>query len=474
MTWTTTFIGQQSWLVDGDGEGVLVDPVLTRSFGHSDRLRFDIHPARTVDADALPRPVAVVVSNEHLDHFHLPSLRMLPDDVPVLMPAVTPTVCVEAVERLGKQVRLLAHGERAEVGTGLTVTLFHGTPEVPVWESRVASVLVADRDGAGGVFVQSDTAPDEPVAASCSPQIVITTHNGQVPPAGHLGAFDNLLPTESPGERITGLELLDSVLNTPASLFPSARWMLFSGGGYVQVPAKHGAFLWADYRELEETANRLTLHVRAVGLRPGEYAAFGPDGETRGRAHWIEPAEPAEPIAPSDRNASAAPDPAAPLPPLCEEQPDESARRLILSELQELAPLLMLSPLGRELVRTHSYLGTETGPLRFAVHLRGFDGQDRVWALDLNTARFTATGLSLREAVFSVPAGIDVNAADLALVLSGGLHIWELATSRMRQWYLTDKLSSPVAFLYGALSEQVRPDLARRLFDGLLAAPVAT
>lgn len=62
----------------GRGTRILVDPVVEASFGHSPRLRFEIHPARRIDLDLMPRVDAVVVTNEHLDHFHLPSLRRLP------------------------------------------------------------------------------------------------------------------------------------------------------------------------------------------------------------------------------------------------------------------------------------------------------------------------------------------------------------------------------------------------------------
>jgi hypothetical protein len=76
---------------------------------------------------------------------------------------------------------------------------------------------------------------------------------------------------------------------------------------------------------------------------------------------------------------------------------------------------------------------------------------------------------SLREVLTSVPAGVIASLADFAQVCRGDMHIWEPVVSDLRQWYLCDRLDRPAAFFYGALSEQVRPDLARKLFARLQA-----
>lgn len=73
----------------------------------------------------------------------------------------------------------------------------------------------------------------------------------------------------------------------------------------------------------------------------------------------------------------------------------------------------------------------------------------------------------------TVPAGIDCHASDFAAVLRGRIHIWEPATSRLRQWYPTARLDSPVAQLYSLYSEQMRPDLAEQMYRNGLAEPVS-
>ncbi|GGT21783.1 MULTISPECIES: MBL fold metallo-hydrolase [Streptomyces] len=467
MTDAVTFMGQQSWLVEVAGARILVDPVLDTSFGHSSALRFEIHPARRIDMDLMPPVDAVIITNEHLDHFHLPSLRRLPADIPVVMHRLMPAVCVDHLRELGREVHLLGHAEPMKIG-GAEVLLLQGDKDVPVWESRVTSLYVRPAGAPGGVFIQSDTAVSHRTPADCTPEVFIATHNAQVPPAGELGAFDNLLPVPAAdAPEVTGLELLSALLNDTAALLPSVRLFALSGGGYTQLPRKHGEFLWNDFGALERVANALSIDKKVLGLAPGESAVYGRAPVDRELVPWITPVAPSSPVESSDRQARADVDLSAPLPPLFEQGVDEADMRLVLRELAGLAPLLMLSPLGRNLVNTNTYLGRRVGPSRFAVHLRGTPRGDEVHALDLNSASFQVRPGGLRDALFSIPSGIDVNCADLLAVLRGEIHIWELAVSRLRQWYVGDRMESPVAFLYGALSEQVRPDLAARLYRAL-------
>ncbi|MGW4568268.1 MBL fold metallo-hydrolase [Streptomyces sp. NPDC004561] len=466
-----TFVGQQSWLLEVAETRVLVDPVLSSSFGNSSQVRFEIFPAREIDTDALPEIDAVVVTNEHLDHFHLPSLEALPAHIPILMPHLMPAVCVSALRDLGRQVILAPPQEEQEVGNA-TVTFVAGPAHVPVWESRVASLYMKESGrSTGGIFVQSDTSlTASPTTSSSSPDVVIATHNAQIAPAGCLGAFDNLLPIPPANPPETaGIDLLYTLLSEATTAFPSAKWVLLSGGGYTQVPQKHGQFLWNDFAELAQMANVLSIDTELIGLQPGESFSFG-IGEHPVSVSWIEPRESTFEVRPSDSDSREDVDLGADLPPLFDAPVTEQDQHFLVSELQALAPLLMLSELGRSLVHANEYLGNKTGPLRFACHLRGFGPQDVTWALNINTGRFERTDHNLRDALFNVPSGIDLNAADLLAVLSGRIHIWEVAVSRARQWYTCDRLASPVSFLYGALSEQVRPDLAARLYRSSVSA----
>ena len=82
-TVAVSWAGHASWVVLIGGLTVLTDPVWSR--------RILGTPARItpvgIDWDALPRIDAVVISHNHYDHLDAPTLRRLPRDTPVFVPA---------------------------------------------------------------------------------------------------------------------------------------------------------------------------------------------------------------------------------------------------------------------------------------------------------------------------------------------------------------------------------------------------
>ena len=117
-----------------------------------------------------------------------------------------------------------------------------------------------------------------------------------------------------------------------------------------------------------------------------------------------------------------------------------------------------------------------TGPYRFATRLYA-SGQGHILtaALEINRCRFDWLGLGEAEILQKIPFGVDLHLVDFHELLQGGIQIWELATARMRQWYVGwDRLKCPISFLYGYFSEQVRPDLASRMYDRILHSAAGT
>jgi L-ascorbate metabolism protein UlaG (beta-lactamase superfamily) len=82
-TIAVSWAGHASWVVRIGGLTVLTDPVWSR--------RILGTPARITPVgiawSALPRVDAVVISHNHYDHLDAPTLRMLPRDTPVFVPA---------------------------------------------------------------------------------------------------------------------------------------------------------------------------------------------------------------------------------------------------------------------------------------------------------------------------------------------------------------------------------------------------
>ncbi len=465
-----TYLGHQGWCFSEVDSHLLVDPILTDSFGSSPWLRFTVSPKRLIDCEGMPRPVAVVITNEHLDHMHLPSLKLLPVDVPVLVHSLTSAVAVEAITQLGLAVTRAQEGETHQFGD-LSVQLYRGWDDAPFWENRVSQAHVFPSDDrSAGAYIQSDTLvnPSGRAVLDCSPTFFIATHNAQVPPPGFRGALDNLLPLDD--ERATqalGLDLIHDLLETYPRLMPSTRCVVLSGGGYRQVPEKHGPFRWADFAALETIARTLALGVDVVGPRPGESFSLEDGRLRRGNVPWVTCYSSESPMT-DDRGCGSAPDMpeiAYELPPVNVAGDEAVASAVIEGELPRLARTILVSELGRDLLRANEYLGQGLGPHRFVLHLRTRDGAAQAQALNVNRARFELLAGDLRSLIYAVPFGIDCNLVDLADVIGGRLQIWELATARMNQWYVTDRFRSPVAFLYAYFSEQCRPDIAQLLYQ---------
>lgn len=454
---STTYIGHQSWLVSAESTHILIDPVLTRGFGFSEHLEFTVFPHREVLVDRLPAIAAVVLTNEHLDHFHIPSLKLLPPTVEVYLPDTAPAVVFDALDRLSLRHHALRDAEVAMIGP-IQCRLLAGPADSPKWEHRVhAAHLRTDTDR--GVLIQSDNAIDyaKIQRLDLAPRVFIATNNAQVPHVEGSGAFDNLLAPTAEGH-LGGLSILNSVVNLPTAQLPGVHYVLLSGAGYTIDPHGRSMFKWTNPQQLSRIARNLSFGAELVGLDPGQ--TLTATGEiTNSDFVVLGSTEPGTAAAPLDEVLAK---PRAILPPAAT---DELTILVddILAELNGIAPVLINSRFGRALLNVNTYLSGPTGPVRFALHLRHGDHAATI-GFDVNTSAFTRIEGDLRDCAFTIPFGMDVYARDLLGALRGELQIWELATAGTAQWFVGDRFDSPVAFFYEVLSEQVRPDLARELY----------
>ena len=75
-----TYIGHATTLIEIDGVRLLTDPILRNRILHLKRKRVDLQPAWFEKIDA------VLISHLHWDHLHIPSLRQLSRDIPLIVP----------------------------------------------------------------------------------------------------------------------------------------------------------------------------------------------------------------------------------------------------------------------------------------------------------------------------------------------------------------------------------------------------
>jgi L-ascorbate metabolism protein UlaG (beta-lactamase superfamily) len=143
-----TYVGHATTLIELDGTRVLTDPVLRSRIGHIRRIA---GPPAAGTASGLD---AVLISHAHHDHLDLPSLRQVPEEVPV----IAPPGCARLVRRrTGRDVVELVPGSRSRVGTVdvIAIPASHDGRRVPVGPPADAIGYVVE--GTARVLFYGDT-----------------------------------------------------------------------------------------------------------------------------------------------------------------------------------------------------------------------------------------------------------------------------------------------------------------------------
>ncbi|MCD6291557.1 MAG: MBL fold metallo-hydrolase [Anaerolineae bacterium] len=104
-----TYIGHATVLIDMNGTRIITDPVLRDHLWHL-RRRAPNPSARLLGQRA---PDLVLLTHLHNDHTDLPSLRMLPDDIPIIAPAGSAGYLGR---RLKHPILEIATGDRLTIG----------------------------------------------------------------------------------------------------------------------------------------------------------------------------------------------------------------------------------------------------------------------------------------------------------------------------------------------------------------------
>ena len=144
-----TWLGHASVIIELGGVRVMTDPALTDRLAHLRRHHL-------VQADTLDVPDVVLISHVHMDHLHVPSLRMLGRDVPLIVP----TGAAAFLRRRGfRRVRETAAGRTTDIGrlTIETVPAAHSGRRGPHTRIAVDAVGYVLRAVEGSVYFPGDT-----------------------------------------------------------------------------------------------------------------------------------------------------------------------------------------------------------------------------------------------------------------------------------------------------------------------------
>ncbi|MGC4961359.1 MBL fold metallo-hydrolase [Gordonia sp. DT101] len=104
------WLGHATTLISDRGTAVLTDPVLTARVAHLRRRRGPIPDDAVVAAADV-----VALSHLHADHLHLPSLRMLDGDVPIVLPRHAPDA-LPSLREFGARLIEVDAGDEVPMG----------------------------------------------------------------------------------------------------------------------------------------------------------------------------------------------------------------------------------------------------------------------------------------------------------------------------------------------------------------------
>lgn len=151
-----TFLGHQGWLLASGATHVLVDPLLTRGFGHGGKLGV-VWPPRAIDLSAMPAIDAVVLTHEHDDHFDLPSLSQLDRKTPVYLSARSSRAAKTVLSEMGFTVLSLQADRSYTIGA-LEYRTFYAEPRAAGRDDEwdVMPFLVRDQQGGASFFSSVD------------------------------------------------------------------------------------------------------------------------------------------------------------------------------------------------------------------------------------------------------------------------------------------------------------------------------
>lgn len=477
-----TFLGHQTWHISDGHHTVLLDPILKRGFG-AGALEFTIWPPRRIDTTTMPAPDTVVLSHEHLDHFHLPSLALLDRSTPIYTGHTVPAAVADAITELGFAVHTVDHTSPIKVGD-LEVTLYPAGARTQFWENRVMQPLIRHAGGAE-VFIGVDADISDLYIEEIGdgrarvPDLVVVSNNAQTVPYGALGADTNLLPgLDGPRNRTTGLGILHGLLIDYLAPLDGVPEVALCGNGFTAPRSPHGPFLYADHRALAEQANALQHLFGVHGPRPGDRltlpAAGGPVTTTA--VEWVSIDRAAEKAALADLAAFVSdPRPIEPTPitaPLPSSRWD-AARELVATELPVLARALIATRTGALALSIHDYLSGPLGADRLILRLLdppGRPGDIDCYAWNVARPSLDAVPTTGRdEAMARYPFGAEIYHQDFVALLEGRAQIWDVIGGSYQGWHIGEPLDSPVYALFAVYGEHQRPDLAERCYRHTLA-----
>jgi hypothetical protein len=474
-----TFLGHQTWMISHKSSCILIDPILKDSFGAEAINRIEIFPPRTIEFNEAPKPNAVILTHEHSDHFHIPSLNLISRDTEIITGPMMIEPVVECINKLGFQVNRKSVNQSFLVGE-LEITLYSAPSATVFWESRVTQVYVRSVDEDISVFVAVDALVSERFkddldrGAKLVPKVIAVSNNAQITPKGVFGSLDNLLLGSEEGKvGLLGLDILQELLISYLDGLPRIDNIVICGGGFMKGYEGLGAFPFSDQKRLAEIAQHLSKHVTILGPRPGDSFIVNVNGVHEKRVSWIQLNQKRFKQLIEQQILFTASNKVTEIESICGQFTSETeakhADQMIKNEMSKLALPLMLSRLGQLAVEMTDYLEGKLNSKRILFRFLSPDRSCRYQlVLDVNRACFIDDFTPSNEILRKFPYGIECFANDFYHMLLGDIQIWDIAGVALHSWYVAEKLESPVSFLYIYFGEHIQSQTVKRFYEKCL------
>ncbi len=462
-----TLLGHQSWLITSGNTNILIDPVLYDSFGSGDDNSIEIYPPRLINFKAMPKIDAIILSHEHSDHFHIPTLSNF-KNTPIFFSNVMVNCVENVISKFGLISKRIPFYKMVEIGN-LEFIFYPADLATVFWESRVSQILIRSKDNPlDSMFIAVDALISQRYIDDVNnetlplPLAVAVSNNSQYTPPGVLGSLDNFKDKASlDKKKIPGISLLKELLVTYLEGLSNVSNIIICGGGFTKkYDTYFGSFPLSNQNKLADIANYFSIDKNIFGPLPGQRLKLNKDSVC-----YIQPVQFVEQN--YDR--------------LCEieqagidfknkniniditpnlEKKVNLTKNKIETELKKLAIAFMLSEIGAVAVSTIAASTKMIQPYGLALKLYNNKQKTELsyYVLNLNSAQFEQkSAVDVNES--TIPFGIELYLNDFYALINGEIQIWDLGGISIKSWYIGNSLNSPVAFLYSYLGEQIQMDL---------------
>ena len=445
-----TFIGHQSWLISAQGTNIVVDPVFSERIGRDDD-EMSIYPPRKVFTQKMPKVDATVISHEHADHFHLPTIRNLKHQ-PICMGPLMPSCIKKILEYENIYPTVLKFQTPFVVGD-LEVTLFPSSKATVFWESRVSQVLIRSLKSKKSVFLAIDALTSEDCkrfihTKNINVDTVIVSNNAQITPYGVRESLENF--HNKYDHAVRGLSILQELLVNYLEGLGKVQNIIICGGGVAKrYNDDFGELILSDQDELAYIANQI-IKKNVYGLLPGQQIDISTNEQSIIDIDWITRDDMAM-IKIKKRGLEFRSNPS--FVDIRQVNKKHFPDYCIENALLHLARNIMLSEMGD--ICLQNIVQERHQKYGFLMKFRTVSNETLYYALNFNNARFEKIS---EEYIDIISTGIEMFLDDFIAILEGEIQVLDLAGIGMRSWYIKDILNSPIAFFYNYFGEQVQPE----------------